>query len=1225
MARGRKRNSENDPTETDVIFHPVNNTVACRVCNHGRETLEYYKRENWKNHIKSATHIRALASQQQREHEARQTALRFSALYNAPAVPLQSAPSLSLRREPVPSTAPHAPLDLYSLVDQPLDFPEDQLDAFYPALPSAEEREARHEAIIEREFERLQEEVFEQEVLESDELNVRVDEADVIAQDLRDCGLVDDEEEVIAENLYGGVLANHNWYPYPNKTTCLLDVLDNLPRLRFSDAQMKMVLWVLEQTDARDVPTFYQLRKLQQGIRDRCSVKTEESTSDLGNIFSTVDIRGYAARHFANPMVAPLINLYPHDVTSDNQPISEMWHILDGRWTEIPQDMLPPSILVGRKRHYIHELAETLAGVWVIPQVFVVVAQQVHVEALVANRQLENGQIVVCVNPDNWTRIPASALQNSHNELVARYGSIHFHESSVAYASKIPNVNRLIDNGEDLFTDNWSLWSDDVSGGVSKQYQKHINIYGQNANLPGRLLQQQFFVNFLSTSPHATSLEQFKPIIKSIKSTHQNPIQTYNAHTSRPCGIRIVIPDLPADNPSQAEQASHIGHQGLQKCRSCQPGGAGHGFFKAIAGTYKSFYEIGNPRNVVEIRSCILEQLRLATFGVAARIEELQSKTGAKDKIAQHWIDILLKKAIEQQDANPFRCEEEISNELLTWLGEQTDQPYNPLLDVPCMRHFHSLAFLCINHSQVLDPSQDTLVEILHTILLGVEKYAWHNLHSNFDTPQQKLFALRLQSTEVRGLSIPPIRAEYMMQYRNALIGKHFKTLIQTATFHLRGITTDAQYILVRALGELGAVLWMAEIDDMEVYLQDLTILIDNVLDAFADIDPSRILTKIKLHMLVHLPSHIRRRGPAVRFSTEIFEAYNAVFRLCSVLSNHQAASRDISRKMADMDRIKHILTGGYWQNAEDQWVAAGPDVRSLLSSMPILQRHLGWTPPRASTDSDVGMVRAEAPRKNPQTGRSEGREVLSPAIAGFALCDNPTGLELLNCCEWVRGSRVFSVTGDECEIGSWIICSYSEQNEQGTEAVIGRIARIYLPAAFAPSGQGVVVVERFVIGERRHFRLQMPVLTRHPLKQTIILPSTSVQFEFNVQHDCEYAQCSPSQSVSMLQERQQAPAKKTVIVHQTQDEPRFIINTHAFHNARLLRKFLPRHLYAPVHLFPDRQQRLHNLDSEIVVTQGEKRAETNRKAAETRARNKALKAARQVQATTSFEPEIRM
>jgi hypothetical protein len=78
---------------------------------------------------------------------------------------------------------------------------------------------------------------------------------------------------------------------------------------------------------------------------------------------------------------------------------------------------------------------------------------------------------------------------------------------------------------------------------------------------------------------------------------------------------------------------------------------------------------------------------------------------------------------------------------------------------------------------------------------------------------------IRLESTDIDGLSVPPIRSAYMMHYRNGLIGKHFKTLMQTMVFHVHDIVNPDQFTLIKAMGALGAVLWVPEIDDMDQYL----------------------------------------------------------------------------------------------------------------------------------------------------------------------------------------------------------------------------------------------------------------------------------------------------------------------------------------------------------------------------------------------------------------------
>lgn len=87
----------------------------------------------------------------------------------------------------------------------------------------------------------------------------------------------------------------------------------------------------------------------------------------------------------------------------------------------------------------------------------------------------------------------------------------------------MPNTMRkLVGENEDLYVVMVPIWADDVSGNRSKQWNKHINMYMANSNLPGQLLQQEYFVQFVSTSPNATSPEQFSALKDQIKFVIQN-------------------------------------------------------------------------------------------------------------------------------------------------------------------------------------------------------------------------------------------------------------------------------------------------------------------------------------------------------------------------------------------------------------------------------------------------------------------------------------------------------------------------------------------------------------------------------------------------------------------------------------------------------------------------------------------------------------------------------
>ncbi|KAJ7080438.1 hypothetical protein B0H15DRAFT_787211 [Mycena belliarum] len=989
---------------------------------------------------------------------------------------------------------------------------------------------------------------------------VESDSGDSDELDPNDDGLDDDDDECCdLEGLEGSL-----YRPYPNKTIMLADVLDNLPRCRFTSTQLSVVLRFAKCLGAPNVPTLKGLRKVQKTLQSTCGSEPLRIKSFLGNIFHVNDIREIIARDFSNPLVASKLHLYAEEV-APGVPISETWQA--ERWKEFSPSQLTPMFSRGLKHFWIEELAQLKSGDFVIPVNLIMREGILTSDAFVVTRT--TGGCWHCT--EELVNVAADELELDYNNILTVFGPDLVWTASSAVPPMPNPLRKLVDDDEDLVVVMVTPWADDVSGNRSKQYNKHMNLYAQNGCLPGRLLQQEFHVRYMSTSPHASSAEQFAAFRDQIESTETDPVPCYNSYTKKKCRVILRAPGLPADNPQQSEEASHMGSNANYPCRKCKWGGTT--IEKTTEDIYHACHLPGIQRSASEIRESLQEQLRLATLGDSNAIKAKQTNSGTKDKVTQYWIEQILARVALIRDEEPQCSPNEVAARVQVWLDEQPGDKMNPLLAIAG-----------------LDPSQDTPVELLHTILLGVIKYIWHMMNTQrWSDSDRYLLAIRLQSTDISGLTVPPLRASYMIQYRNNLIGKHFKTLMQTLAFHVHDISTPEQFKLIKAAGELGVRLWIPEIDDMEEYITDLTTAIANLLDAFDMVDPLRILVKIKLHLLAHIPEDIRRFGPAIRSSTEIFEKFNGVFRLCSINSNRLAPSRDISRKFASMERVKHLLCGGYWFDQRlKTWVQAASSVKELLVNDHVLQRQLGWV----SSHTETGLIRFASLKKEPlvcwQTTRASS--YWNPDLGAQPAPDS----------KWRLGLSVIAKHGDLVTRLAWVYALGPDG-----KYLLGRVAEIL------SGSKSVVTLERFMCTETVHPDFGWPVvrrptgteITHHNIGSYITITVSAIQFVCSVQHDCRKERCKPAVMGKERQEREDTDRDRSLIKHG--DDDHFVLSLIALHNYERLRRVLPGSLTKLQPLKPEREVFHHEAATKAQLLRVAKREKTAQKRRATAAEKK--------------------
>ena len=135
------------------------------------------------------------------------------------------------------------------------------------------------------------------------------------------------------------------------------------------------------------------------------------------------------------------------------------------------------------------------------------------------------------------------------------------------------------------------------------------------------------------------------------------------------------------------------------------------------------------------------------------------------------------------------------------------------------------------------------------------------------------------------------------------------------------------------------------------------------------------------------------------------------------------------------------------------------------------------------------------------------------------------------------------------------------------------------------------------------------------------------MEFDFNVQHDCQLAGCSATGKRARRQERIISDdVLDDAIEHR--DVDRWIINTHSLHNGHLLRLRVRPELISPIRMIPaeERQRRHHKVASGLRPGQEKRRKDVADKRAAKKASGaidskEGLQATKSESATDRAEP----
>ncbi|KAI5983993.1 hypothetical protein F5J12DRAFT_899414 [Pisolithus orientalis] len=107
--------------------------------------------------------------------------------------------------------------------------------------------------------------------------------------------------------------ANPAWFPWPDKQTCILNILWHLLHLLFSDVQLQVILWGLAILRVDNVPSMKMLKDIDNSLQAQYGIPSVHYQGALGHIYYVNHLPSIITQEMVNPCIHPHIHHYPED------------------------------------------------------------------------------------------------------------------------------------------------------------------------------------------------------------------------------------------------------------------------------------------------------------------------------------------------------------------------------------------------------------------------------------------------------------------------------------------------------------------------------------------------------------------------------------------------------------------------------------------------------------------------------------------------------------------------------------------------------------------------------------------------------------------------------------------------------------------------------------------------------------------------------------------------
>ncbi|CAH7670278.1 hypothetical protein PPACK8108_LOCUS4994 [Phakopsora pachyrhizi] len=327
-----------------------------------------------------------------------------------------------------------------------------------------------------------------------------------------------------------------------------------------------------------DLPSRKTVQSAKSQLLKKTHCKEKMSVSIMGNPITTVIIQVLLTqcshKVARGGLASKSLNFFSGDIYKFSQ---------SAKWLhQHPRDLRVQMINVGDKSYYIYEPAQLKDGNVVVPIYFYIKGGIMFAKVCKLNVfVLSSSEVQISIFGD--LDFYASDLKEiMAQDFLKPYIEIKAHDGRLL-ADKCRNI--LLENSEEIHLPNeWrikaqgkmirhiplNIYSDDTSGNLSKQWNKHISICMTLSGLSPLYSNQEYNTMFVATSNIASALELCAPVIEELNTLSSTGFWAYDSSLNEDVLVMPVVLLFMGDSPIHAEISSSMHpNVSLQPCRIC--------------------------------------------------------------------------------------------------------------------------------------------------------------------------------------------------------------------------------------------------------------------------------------------------------------------------------------------------------------------------------------------------------------------------------------------------------------------------------------------------------------------------------------------------------------------------------------------------------------------------------------------------------------------------------